>query len=123
ALEYDVDILETDVHLTLDGVPVISHDDNLKSVFGINLKIAKETYSDLSKSIENKKLSKIYIPIENTKKFSGFFTLDQFLDFVKERNQEFMQKNDIKLNQADSNVKPLFCFLDAKVQDLSLIKK
>ena len=40
--------IEFDVRMTKDNMVVVSHDDNLKRVFGIDKKICESTYEDSS---------------------------------------------------------------------------
>ena len=47
AAELGADMVEVDVRLTADHIPVISHDDNLKRVFGVEGAIQDYTLSDL----------------------------------------------------------------------------
>src|SRR3989338_11409650 len=47
AEELGVDMIEMDLRLTLDNQIVISHDDNLKRIFGIDKSIRKSTLGEL----------------------------------------------------------------------------
>jgi glycerophosphoryl diester phosphodiesterase len=47
AVEMGADMVEVDVRLTADRVPVIAHDENLKRVFGISGMVAEFTYDEL----------------------------------------------------------------------------
>lgn len=49
ALAEGSNYLELDLQKTADGVLVVSHDDNLSRVFGINLNIGKSNYQQLTK--------------------------------------------------------------------------
>jgi glycerophosphoryl diester phosphodiesterase len=47
AIELGVDVVECDVRRTKDGKLVVIHDDNLKRIAGINVKVSDLTYSEL----------------------------------------------------------------------------
>lgn len=47
ALEHAVDIIETDIYVTRDGVPVLEHDDSLKNPAGEAFKIIDYDYATL----------------------------------------------------------------------------
>ncbi len=47
AIEAGVQWIELDVHQTKDGVVVVTHDDNLKRIAGVNKKIYNMTYEEL----------------------------------------------------------------------------
>ncbi len=47
AMEYGADGVELDVWRTKDGKIVVSHDGNLKKVFGVDVEIRKRDYEDL----------------------------------------------------------------------------
>ena len=47
AVENGADVVEMDVRQTKDGVVVISHDENIRRVSGVNKKIGKMTYAEL----------------------------------------------------------------------------
>lgn len=64
-------IIEQDVHITKDGVLIVSHDDNLKRVTGDDISITKSTYSQ----IKNSKL----------RNGENIHTLDQVLDKYKDK--------------------------------------
>ena len=49
ALEAGVDLVEVDVQVTADGVPVVLHDDNLSRVAGINLDVRRASWSEVSR--------------------------------------------------------------------------
>ena len=49
AIEKGFYAVETDVHLTKDNVWVISHNDNLKKWYGVDVRIAEHTYEELLK--------------------------------------------------------------------------
>ncbi|MGB2578652.1 glycerophosphoryl diester phosphodiesterase [Elusimicrobium simillimum] len=44
-----LNIFETDVHLTKDGVVIVCHDEDLKRTFGVSLKIKDSNYNALAK--------------------------------------------------------------------------
>ena len=47
AAEMGADLVEIDIRITLDGVPVVSHDSTLKRVFGVDGVIAEKTLAEL----------------------------------------------------------------------------
>jgi glycerophosphoryl diester phosphodiesterase len=47
ALEHNVDMIEIDVHVTRDGVPVLAHDDHIVLPDGVSLSILNENYETL----------------------------------------------------------------------------
>jgi glycerophosphoryl diester phosphodiesterase len=47
AAELGADMVEVDVRITADGVPVISHDEDLRRVYGVDGTIATTLYADL----------------------------------------------------------------------------
>ncbi len=47
AIEQGVDFIELDVHQTKDGVVVVTHDDNLKRIAGVDKKIYDMTYDEI----------------------------------------------------------------------------
>ena len=48
AVEAGADLLEIDVLLSADGVPVVCHDNNLKRLAGIDMEIANTTIANLN---------------------------------------------------------------------------
>jgi glycerophosphoryl diester phosphodiesterase len=72
AIEAGADGIELDVQKTLDGIIVVSHDENLKRTTGVNFDIRKNTYDELKKiSIEGEKVP----------------TLSEVLDFIFEKKK------------------------------------
>jgi len=49
AIALDTNYIEMDIHKTADGVLVVSHDNNMGRVFGVNLNITDSKYNVLSK--------------------------------------------------------------------------
>jgi glycerophosphoryl diester phosphodiesterase len=47
AAEMGADMVEIDIRVTVDGVPVVSHDSTLKRVFGVDGVIAEKTLAEL----------------------------------------------------------------------------
>lgn len=68
---------ETDVRLTSDGVFVISHDANMKRMFGVDCIIENTTLADLRK---------LRTPGGNT-----IMTLDELLDFLKDKKNLYVE--------------------------------
>lgn len=52
-LSADADVIEVDIRQTLDGKIVLSHDSNLKRVYGADLKISAHTLNQLRASCPN----------------------------------------------------------------------
>jgi len=48
ALEAGADIVEMDVQVTADGVPVVIHDEDLRRVFGVGLDVRKASWGEAS---------------------------------------------------------------------------
>lgn len=70
--------IETDVHITKDGKYVISHDDNLSRVFGLDVNIHTATYE---------KLRKIRITDKKTGEVLTVPSLREYLDVCKKYNK------------------------------------
>jgi len=49
AINSGADVVEVDVQVTADGVPVLSHDDNLGRTFGIPLNVRSATWGEVRK--------------------------------------------------------------------------
>ncbi len=49
ALEAGVDIVEVDVQVTRDGVPVLSHDESLARIAGVDVNVRESTWDELSR--------------------------------------------------------------------------
>ena len=49
AIKYGVQYLETDVHITKDGVIVVCHDDNVERIGGVNKSIGEMTLKEIEK--------------------------------------------------------------------------
>lgn len=49
AIQLGADVVEVDLQRTKDGVFVLSHDDNLERVFGVNLEVSKSSLEELCK--------------------------------------------------------------------------
>ena len=47
AVQLGADIVEVDVQRTLDGVLVLSHDENLKRTFGVDVNVREKSWSEL----------------------------------------------------------------------------
>lgn len=70
--------IETDVHVTKDGKYVISHDDNLSRVFGLDVNIYTATYEELRK---------IRITDKETGEVLTVPSLREYLDVCKKYNK------------------------------------
>ncbi len=46
-MDVGADAVEVDVQVTADGVPILSHDDNLKRVAGVDVNVRRSRFSDL----------------------------------------------------------------------------
>ncbi len=49
AVEDGADVVEVDVQVTRDGVPVLSHDENLRRVAGVDVDVRRVTWGELSR--------------------------------------------------------------------------
>lgn len=78
AVQSGATYIETDIHVTADGIVVLSHDENLNKLTGKNISITKSDYSDFKD-----------IPAGYPKRFSNTFshcriaTLNQFSDLLQ----------------------------------------
>ena len=94
AIEAGADGIELDVQKTSDSVIVVSHDNNLKRIAGVDFDIRKHTYDELKKiSIEGEKVP----------------TLSEVLDFIFEKKKIV----DIELKNPD-DLLPLIELLKKK---------
>lgn len=80
---------ETDVRLTADGVFVISHDANMKRMFGEDMIIEESTLEELRKL--------------RTPEGSPIMTLDELLDFLKHRRNLYVE---FEMKVTDVNAYP-----------------
>jgi glycerophosphoryl diester phosphodiesterase len=48
AAQMDADLVEVDVRLTRDGIPVVAHDSTLSRVYGVGSSIAEHTYAEIA---------------------------------------------------------------------------
>ncbi len=60
AVESGADVIELDVRQTKDGVVIVSHDENIRRVSGVNRKIGKMTYAELMEASAGKYFGKGY---------------------------------------------------------------
>ena len=91
--------IETDVHVTKDGKYVISHDDNLSRVFGLDVNIHTATYEELRKiRITDKETGEVLtVPslreyLDVCKKYNKVSILELKDDFNKQQLEEIIQE-------------------------------
>lgn len=91
--------IETDVHVTKDGKYVISHDDNLSRVFGLDVNIHTSTYEELKKiAITDKETGDVLtVPslreyLDVCKKYNKVSILELKDDFNKQQLEEIVQE-------------------------------
>lgn len=91
--------IETDVHVTKDGKYVISHDENLSRVFGLDVNIHTATYEELRKiRITDKETGEVLtVPslreyLDVCKKYNKVSILELKDDFNKQQLEEIIQE-------------------------------
>ena len=91
--------IETDVHVTKDGKYVISHDENLSRVFGLDVNIHTSTYEELKKiEITDKETGEVLtVPslreyLDVCKKYNKVSILELKDDFNKQQLEEIIQE-------------------------------
>ncbi|MDY4676545.1 MAG: glycerophosphodiester phosphodiesterase family protein [Candidatus Borkfalkiaceae bacterium] len=91
--------IETDVHVTKDGKYVISHDENLSRVFGLDVNIHTSTYEELKKiEITDKETGEVLtVPslreyLDVCKKYNKVSILELKDDFNKQQLEGIIQE-------------------------------
>lgn len=91
--------IETDVHVTKDGKYVISHDENLSRVFGLDVNIHTSTYEELKKiKITDKETGEVLtVPslreyLDVCKKYNKVSILELKDDFNKQQLERIIQE-------------------------------
>ena len=100
AVELGVDAVELDVRRSKDGELVISHDDNLKKVFGVDMPVSGATLEELKKATKNK-----------------IATLGEALHFLGGRVEKIL----IELKEAGYEKKVLEAVKKEKLKDRAII--
>lgn len=88
AVELGADMVEVDVRLTADGVPVVSHDENLKRVFGVEGVISDFSWDELQAIITEAKGP--IVSLEQLAEVCRSLSIGLYLD-IKQINFEAVQ--------------------------------
>ncbi len=100
AIELGANAIELDVRKSKDGKLVISHDDNLKKVYGKDVRINEATLKELRQLTENK-----------------IATLQEALDFIDNKAEKIL----VELKEAGYEKKVLDVVKKAKLRDRVII--
>lgn len=139
AIELGVDGVEIDIQKTLDQVLVLSHDENLKRVSGIDFNIRENRYEDLKKiKIQNEKIPRLDEVIELIKSKGKILDIEvknrddfkEVYDLVKKFNfnnfiiSSFWHENLINLKKYDTKIKIALLFMhEPSREELIFYKK
>jgi glycerophosphoryl diester phosphodiesterase len=100
AIELGANAIELDVRITGDAVLVVSHDDNLKKVFGKDVFISRTTLKELKQLTENR-----------------IATLQEALDFIDTRAEKIL----VELKETGYEKKALDVIRKEKLEDRIII--
>lgn len=100
AIEFGANAIELDVRISKDGKLIVFHDDNLKKVFGKDVRVDKTTLKELKTLTEDK------IP-----------ALDEALDFIDKKVDKIL----IELKEVGSEKKVIDVVIKQKLIDRAVI--
>lgn len=121
AIVNGADYIELDLQKTKDNVLVVSHDDNLSRVFGVNLDIGKTDYQTLSK-YRNQSGEKMHTLKSVFQRYQGDPRVKFMLETKNENAPVGMEHELVKLIKA-YHLEKRILFESFSLQSLALLKK